>query len=87
MFYVYVIKSKKDKKLYTGYTNDLKRRFNEHNSGFNRSTKGRGPFELIYYEAYKAKQDAVHREKMLKLRAKALGQLKRRLKYSLGIPQ
>jgi putative endonuclease len=87
MFYVYVIKSKKDKKLYTGYTNDLKRRFKEHNSGYNKSTKGRKPFELVYYEAYKAKKDAVHRERMLKLRAKALGQLKRRLHNSLGISQ
>jgi len=86
MFYVYLIRSKKDKKRYTGCTNNLKRRFNEHNSGFSKCTKGRGPFELMYYEAYRAKQDAVHREKMLKLRAKPLGQLKRRLQYSLDIP-
>jgi putative endonuclease len=72
--------------LYIGCTNDLKRRFEEHNSGLNRSTKGRRPFELLYYEAYRAKQDALHREEMLKLRARALGQLKRRLKYSLNIP-
>lgn len=86
MFYVYVIRSKKDKEFYIGCTNDLKRRFAEHNSGQGKSTKGRRPFELLYYEAYKAKQDAVHREKMLKLRATALSQLKRRLKHSLFIP-
>jgi putative endonuclease len=83
MFYVYIIRSKKDKKLYTGYTCDLKRRLAEHNSGENRSTKGRVPFELIYYEAYKSKVDAMHRERMLKLRSKALGQLKRRISYSM----
>jgi putative endonuclease len=83
MFYVYVIRSNKDNKLYIGCTNNLKRRFAEHNSGQSKATKGRRPFELVYYEAYKAKQDAVHREKMLKLRATALGQLKRRLKNSL----
>jgi len=35
MFYVYILKSEKDGKLYIGYTNDLKRRLEEHNSGKN----------------------------------------------------
>jgi len=51
MHYVYVIQSKKDKKWYTGYTYDLRKRFKEHNESKVCSTKGRGPFELIYYEA------------------------------------
>ncbi|MFZ2521883.1 MAG: GIY-YIG nuclease family protein [Minisyncoccia bacterium] len=51
MFYVYILKSEKDNNLYTGYTNDLKRRLIEHNSGKSKSTKSRKPFELIYYEA------------------------------------
>lgn len=75
MFYVYLIKSKKDGELYTGFTNDLKRRLLEHNQGLNESTKYRGPFELIYYEAYKSEEDARAREHNLKLRANALGQL------------
>ena len=83
MFYVYILKSRKDGKLYIGYTNDLKRRVEEHNSGKNLSTKFRRPFELIYYEAYKSKEDAEHREDMLKLFGRALGGLRRRIKSSL----
>ena len=83
MFYVYLIKSKKDNDLYTGSTNDLKRRLLEHNKGLNLSTKHRGPFELVYYEAYKSEEDARIREHNLKLRANALNQLKRRTSKSL----
>ncbi|MFH0863984.1 MAG: GIY-YIG nuclease family protein [Candidatus Gottesmanbacteria bacterium] len=84
MFYVYILKSKKDGNLYTGSTNDLKRRIEEHNSGLVYSTKNRKPFKLIYYEAYSDESDARNREHNLKLRAKALGQLKRRIKESLS---
>lgn len=83
MFYVYVLKSKKDGMLYTGSTNDLKRRVMEHNKGLVDSTKQRRPFELVYYEAYKSEKDARSREHNLKLRANALNQLKRRIKESL----
>ena len=84
MFYMYVLRSKVDSKLYIGYTNDLRRRFQEHNLGLNRSTKARKPFELIYYEAYRAEVDAMEREKNLKLFGRALGGLKRRITASLG---
>lgn len=84
MFYVYLIKSKRDNNLYTGYTSDLVRRMKEHNNKNSFSTRSRGPFELVYYEAYKAKEDARHREYNLKLRANALTGLKRRLLASLN---
>ena len=61
-----MIQSAKDGKLYTGYTNDLRKRFTEHNAGKVISTKNRGPFELIYYEACLHEQDAAAREKYLK---------------------
>ena len=83
MFYVYILKSKKDGNLYTGSTNDLKRRFQEHNDGKVFSTKNRGPFSLIYYEAYFSEKDARERESNLKLKSNAFYQLKRRIKYSL----
>lgn len=83
MFYVYVLKSKKDGMLYTGSTNDLKRRIIEHSKGLVDSTKQRRPFELIYYEAYKSEKDTRNREHNLKLRANALNQLKRRIGESL----
>jgi putative endonuclease len=66
MYYVYVIQSKKDRKFYTGFTSDLQTRFWEHNKGRVFSTKGRAPFELIYYEACLNEQDALSREKYLK---------------------
>ena len=66
MYYVYVLKSMKDNKLYIGYTGDLKRRVNEHNNGESISTKSRRPLKLIYYEACLSKKDALHREKYLK---------------------
>ena len=65
-YYVYILQSKKDKKWYTGFTNDLRKRFKEHNSNILGWTKNRGPFNLIYYEASKNEQDARLREKYLK---------------------
>lgn len=83
MFYTYVLRSQKDKDLYIGSTNDLRRRFTEHNRRLNPSTRHRAPFEIVYYEAYKAEDDAREREHNLKLRANALSQLKRRIARSL----
>ena len=62
-YYTYVLLSKKDGKFYTGYTNNLKRRFEEHCNGRVNSTKNRRPLKLIYYEACLNKKDATHREK------------------------
>jgi putative endonuclease len=83
MFYVYVLKSKKDNDLYIGSTNDLRGRIQEHNSGLVRSTKPRMPFELSYYEAYKSEKDARKREQNLKLRSRAFAQLKKRIMNSV----
>ena len=84
MHYVYVLKSTKDGKFYTGCTEDLRKRFREHNIGMVNSTKGRGPFELIYYEASLHKTDAFAREKYLK---SGMGKryLKNRLKRFLSL--
>jgi putative endonuclease len=65
-YYTYVLKSLKDSNFYIGFTKDLVKRFNEHNSGKVNSTKYRLPFELVYYEACKNIEDAIHREKYLK---------------------
>ena len=79
MFYTYVLQSKKDGKLYTGATNDLRKRFSQHQNSQVVSTKGRGPFQLIYYEACIDSHDAFIREKYLKTgRGKMF--LRRRLK-------
>lgn len=83
MFYVYILKSRKDEKLYIGYTEDLRRRFAEHNRGENRATKSRVPLDLLYYEAYASQADAKARERRLKSSAGANTALKRRLRDSL----
>jgi len=51
MYYVYVLKSKKDGQFYVGYTADLRKRLDLHNKGKVESTRYRRPFELVYYEA------------------------------------
>jgi len=66
MFYTYVLQSLKDKKLYIGFTEDLKKRFFEHNHGKIKATKGRSPFRLVYYETCLMKNLAVKREKYFK---------------------
>ncbi len=66
MYYIYVLRSDKDKKLYSGYSDNLKRRFDDHNKGKVDSTRSRTPFTLIYYEAYINQQDATTREKFFK---------------------
>jgi putative endonuclease len=60
------LRSKKDGKLYTGCTGNLKNRLVEHTDGTVRSTRYRLPLELIYYEASRNKIDAMRREKYLK---------------------
>jgi putative endonuclease len=84
MYYTYVLRSKKDGKWYTGSTNDLRKRFIEHNSGKSLYTKHRGPFELIYYEACLDGEDARSRETYLKT---GMGKryLKNRLKCFLSL--
>lgn len=84
MYYVYVLKSLKDGQCYIGLTNDLKRRFDAHKTGKVISTKSRRPLCLMYYEAYYAKQDAVKRESMLKLKSRAYAQLRRRIGNSIA---
>ena len=84
MFYIYLLRSKKDNDLYIGFTNNIKRRIKEHNNGSASSTKLRKPFELIYSECYKSEKDAGHREKNLKLRSRAFAQLKKRINDSLS---
>lgn len=65
-FYVYILQSVTTEKLYIGYTNDLRKRFNQHVAGESTYTKSRGPWKLIYYEACLNEDDARSREKYLK---------------------
>jgi putative endonuclease len=63
MYYVYVLRSQVDRKMYVGYTANLRNRLQEHQNGKVLSTRPRRPFELIFYEAYKSMEDAKRRER------------------------
>jgi len=66
MYYVYILRSFKDKKLYIGQTSNLERRIAEHNLGICKSTKSRIPFELEHFEIFNTRSEAMRREKELK---------------------
>lgn len=65
-YYVYLLKSLKDEKFYTGQTTDLKNRLAQHNRGRVRSTKARRPFKLVYWESLETRSAAMKRERRLK---------------------
>ncbi len=83
MYYFYVLRFKKNGKLYYGFTNDLKRRIKEHQSGNSMFTSKNGPFDLIFYEAYLNEGDARAAEKYFKT-GHGREMLKDKLKNYLG---
>jgi putative endonuclease len=67
MFSVYFIKSKKNGKVYTGFTEkDPLIRLQEHNSGSNDWSKNNKPYAMLYFESYCCKEDTLKREKFYK---------------------
>ncbi len=66
MYYVYVIESQVDKRLYKGLTKDLNVRLSEHNQGKNKSTKPYKPWKLVYFETFETLMKAREREKYFK---------------------
>ncbi len=82
MYYVYVLKSLKQNRIYVGYSTDLRQRIKTHLLGKVKSTRAHRPWRLVYYEAYLEKKDAVVREKQLK-NHRAKEDLKSQIKNSL----
>lgn len=66
MYYFYVLRFKRNGKLYKGFTNDLKRRISEHRSSRSGFTSRNGSFDLVFYEAYISKADAQEAERYFK---------------------
>ncbi len=66
MWFVYALRSERDRGLYIGMSTDVKRRLAEHNRGYNRSTAPRAPFKLIHVEQCESRETAREREKFLK---------------------
>jgi len=79
MHYVYILQSELNGELYTGSTNNLKKRFQEHNDGKVISTKRYKPWKLLYYEAYRTEELARRREKRLKYNGNAMRELRKRI--------
>ena len=65
-YYTYILKSKKFGNFYTGATNNLRQRIEQHNNGLVYSIKNKRPLELVYFEACLNKNDAYRRERYLK---------------------
>lgn len=65
-YYTYVLRSRNYDKYYIGHTKSLIERLDQHNSGKTRSIRPYIPYELIYFEAYNSRDEAMAREKYLK---------------------
>ena len=66
MNYVYILRCS-DETLYTGWTTSLERRLKAHNSGKGaKYTKARLPVEIVYYEEFEDKKEAMKREYAIK---------------------
>lgn len=65
-YFVYILFSKRDKKLYVGCTSDVGERLKRHNRGEVKTTKHRTPLVLIHIEEFKDKGEAFNRERFFK---------------------
>jgi putative endonuclease len=66
MNYTYILICR-DGTYYTGWTNNLQKRLDDHNSGKGaKYTKSRLPVELVYYESFETKEEAMRREAAIK---------------------
>lgn len=83
MHVLYILKSQSSNKLYIGVTNNLQRRFREHNSGESKSTAAHKPWQIVYCEVYRSKLDALERERKLKQFKNSYSALKTRIRGSL----
>jgi putative endonuclease len=66
MYFVYVIQSQVDGRIYVGLSASIENRIRDHNSGRVFSTKGYRPWMLVYYEKAGSRIEARKREKYLK---------------------
>jgi putative endonuclease len=66
MFYVYLLQSKLDKSYYIGQTNNLEKRLFDHNEGLSKYTSRKRPWEIVYFEKFETRTEAIKRERFLK---------------------
>jgi putative endonuclease len=65
-FYVYIIYSEKFDVYYKGFSEDLDKRLEFHNTDKSKYTSGKGPWKLVYHESFDTRTEAMRREKQLK---------------------
>ena len=65
-YFIYILQSEVDSSFYIGYTSNLQQRLAEHNSGKTRYTSRKRPWNIVYFEEFVNKSDAIKREKFLK---------------------
>ena len=66
VFYTYIIESETTMKWYYGFTKDPEQRIGNHNRGWNKSTRGRGPWKLIFLRPFEKAEEARELELYLK---------------------
>jgi putative endonuclease len=71
MFVTYILYSEKVNKFYTGQTEDLTRRLEEHNHGKTQFMANGIPWKLVYSNAHESRSDAMNLEKLIKKRGAA----------------
>ena len=70
-YFVYILQSKRTGHFYVGHCDHLLRRFHQHRTGQNKSTRDRGPWWMPYYESYVTRPEAAQRERAIKAKKSA----------------
>lgn len=78
MYFVYVLQNAEGR-LYIGFASDMERRVRQHQEDEGGWTHGHGPWQLVYYETFSDRLEAIRRERNLKL-GKANQELRMRFK-------
>ncbi len=82
MYYTYILQSKRDGRLYAGFSGNLKKRVASHLGKQVESSRRMGEVHLVFYEAFRDKRDAIRREKYFKT-TKGKRALKLMLRHSM----
>ena len=81
MYYVYIIQSESSGRYYTGFTDNLERRLEEHNNGDSPSTRNKGPWKLAHQEPFQTRSEAMKREYEIKAK-KSRKSIRQIIEYS-----
>ncbi len=65
-YYLYILQSEKDDSFYVGITSDIKKRLLFHNNGWQRYTKNKRPWKLVYIREFSSKSEALKQERKIK---------------------